>query len=157
MKNKSVGFLITGIAIIMGFIVLLFNIGLRKIVTQSCGHGSSCPMYGTIVLQTYVGLGLTAFVIVIGLFLIFSKPEEKIVVRKIKDKKKKLNLSGLDKAEKRVIELLQKENGGMFQRTLMEKLELGKVKTTRLLDKLESKGLIERKRRGMNNIVILRY
>jgi len=157
MKNKSVGFLITGIAIIMGFIVLLFNIGLRKIVTQSCGHGSSCPMYGTIVLQTYVGLGLTAFVIVIGLFLIFSKPEEKIVVRKIKDKKKKLNLSGLDKDEKRVIELLQKENGGMFQRTLMEKLELGKVKTTRLLDKLESKGLIERKRRGMNNIVILRY
>ena len=124
MKNKSVGFLITGIAIIMGFIVLLFNIGLRKIVTQSCGHGSSCPMYGTIVLQTYVGLGLTAFVIVIGLFLIFSKPEEKIVVRKIKDKKKKLNLSGLDKDEKRVIELLQKENGGMFQRTLMEKLEV---------------------------------
>ena len=38
----------------------------------------------------------------------------------------------------------------------MEKLDIGKVKTTRLLDKLEAKQLIERKRRGMNNIVVLR-
>ena len=156
MKNKSVGFLITGIALIMGFLVLLFNLGLRKIVAQTCSHGPDCSMYGTIAIQTYVGLGLTAFVIVIGLFLIFSKPEEKIVIRKIKDKRKKLNLNGLEKDEKRIIESLQKENGGMFQRTLMEKLEIGKVKVTRLLDKLESKELIERKRRGMNNIVILR-
>jgi len=157
MKNKSVGLLIIGIALIMGFLVLLFNLGLRNIVTQTCGHGSECPMYGTIALQTYIGLGLTAFIIVVGLFLIFSKPEEKIVVRRIKEKKKKLNLNGLDKDEKRIMELLQKENGGMFQRTLMEKLELGKVKVTRLLDRLESKELIERKRRGMNNIVVLRH
>ena len=44
----------------------------------------------------------------------------------------------------------------MFQPDLMEKLEIGKVKTTRLLDKLEAKQLIERKRRGMNNLVVLR-
>ena len=44
----------------------------------------------------------------------------------------------------------------MFQRDLMEKLEIGKVKTTRLLDKLESKQIIERKRRGMNNIIVLK-
>jgi uncharacterized membrane protein len=50
---------------------------------------------------------------------------------------------------------LQKENGGMFQADLMEQLNIGKVKTTRLLDKLESKQLIERKRRGMNNLIIL--
>ena len=43
----------------------------------------------------------------------------------------------------------------MFQSTLMEKLEIGKVKMTRLLDKLESKQLIIRKRRGMNNIIVL--
>ena len=39
----------------------------------------------------------------------------------------------------------------------MEKLNIGKVGITRLLDKLEAKQLIERKRRGMNNIVVLRY
>ena len=44
----------------------------------------------------------------------------------------------------------------MFQATLKEKLDVGKVKLTRLLDKLEAKQLIERKRRGMNNLVVLR-
>jgi len=44
----------------------------------------------------------------------------------------------------------------MFQSSLMEKMEIGKVKATRLLDKLEAKQIIERKRRGMNNIVVLK-
>jgi len=157
MKNKSVGCLISGIAIIIIIIVLVFNLGLRKIVAQTCSHGPDCSMYGTISIQTWTSLAIAGLILIIGLFLIFSKPEEKIIVKRIKEKKKKLNLNGLDKDEKRVMELLQKENGGMFQRTLMEKLEFGKVKVTRLLDRLESKELIERKRRGMNNIVILRH
>ena len=44
----------------------------------------------------------------------------------------------------------------MFQSALMEKIDIGKVKMTRLLDKLEAKQFIERKRRGMNNIVVLK-
>ena len=69
---------------------------------------------------------------------------------------KKLNLKGLNKEEKTVIELLKKENGGMFQADLKEKINIGKVGMTRLLDKLEAKQLVERKRRGMNNIVVLK-
>ena len=72
------------------------------------------------------------------------------------EKKKKLDLGGLDKKEKDLVKLLQKENGGMFQADLMEKMEIGKVKTTRLLDKLEAKQIVERKRRGMNNFVVLK-
>ena len=86
----------------------------------------------------------------------FTKPREKVIVKRIKDKKKKLDLSGLDKDERKVIDLLLNENGAMFQSSLMEKMEIGKVKATRLLDKLESKQLIERKRRGMNNIIVLK-
>jgi uncharacterized membrane protein len=86
----------------------------------------------------------------------FNKPKEKIVVKKIKEKKKKLDLAGLDKNEKEVIEILQEENGAIFQSSLMERLGIGKVGMTRLLDKLEAKQLIERKRRGMNNIVVLK-
>ena len=54
------------------------------------------------------------------------------------------------------IELLRKEGNAMFQADLMEKMEMGKVKTTRLLDKLEAKQLVERKRRGMNNLVVIK-
>jgi len=156
MRNKGVGFLVIGIALVMALMVLLFNNLIKENIGLTCSHGPSCEMYTDLAIQTWISLAIVAVIIIIGLFLIFSKPEEKIVVKRIKDKKKKLNLNGLDKDEKKIIELLQKENGGMFQRTLMEKLELGKVKVTRLLDRLESKELIERKRRGMNNIVILK-
>ena len=61
----------------------------------------------------------------------------------------------MDDEEKMIVEILQKENGAIFQSSLMEMLGTGKVKITRLLDKLEAKELIERKRRGMNNIVVL--
>jgi len=117
-------------------------------------------MYDTIKTQTYFSITLAGLVLVVGIFLVFSRPEqiEKIIIKKIKQKykKKQINTEGLDTDEKQVIELLQSESGGMFQADLMEKLEIGKVKATRLLDKLEAKQLIERKRRGMNNIVVLR-
>ena len=58
--------------------------------------------------------------------------------------------------EKKVIELVINEGKAMFQKELMDKLEIGKVKMTRLLDKLEAKQFIIRKRRGMNNIVVLK-
>ncbi|MBU1136690.1 MAG: MarR family transcriptional regulator [Nanoarchaeota archaeon] len=156
MQNKNVGFLILGMSLIIITIVLIFNLGLKKIVTQTCTHGSECSMYGTISIQTGISLAIAWLVFIIGLFLIFSKSEEKIVIKTIKDKKKKIDLTNLDKDEKKIMKLILEERGGMFQADLMEKLEIGKVKTTRLLDKLEAKQLIERKRRGMNNIVILK-
>ena len=66
-----------------------------------------------------------------------------------------MNLSGLNSQEKEATNLIIKEKG-IFQKTLMEKMNLGKVGMTRLLDKLESKGIIERKRRGMNNFIALK-
>jgi len=158
MKNKNVGLLVIGIAVVIGIIVLIFNMGLKNLVGETCTHGSTCSMFDTIAVQTYISLAIALLILIIGLFLIFSKPEEKIVIKTktIKEKKKKLSLEGLDKQEREVIKILQNENGAIFQKTLMEKLEVGKVGITRLLDRLEAKQFIERKRRGMNNIVVLR-
>jgi len=156
MENKHVGLLIIGIAVVMAILVLLFNSVLKDAIGLSCTHGSTCEMYIGVNVQTWISLSIVGIVFILGLFIMFTKPKEKVIVKKVKEKKKKLDLSGLDKDEKKVIDLLVKENGGMFQASLMEKLEIGKVKTTRLLDKLEAKQLIERKRRGMNNLVILK-
>ena len=156
MENKNVGWLIIGIGVVMGIMVLIFNSVLKSAIGATCSHGPSCGMYNGTNIQTWISLSIVFIIFVIGFFIMFSKQKEKIVVKKIKEKKKKLNLEGLDKDEKKVINLLHGENNAMFQSTLMEKLEIGKVKTTRLLDKLEAKQLIERKRRGMNNIVVLR-
>src|SRR3989344_3743780 len=164
MENKNVGYMILGIAVLLIVIIFLYNNALKEIIVGSCGieHAVSCPMTQSVNQQTYLALGIVGLLIVIAIILIFSKPYERIVIQEKKvrvevpEKKKKIDTSSLNKDEKKVIELLQKENGTMFQADLMEKIEVGKVGMTRLLDKLEAKQFIERKRRGMNNVVGLR-
>lgn len=156
MKNKNVGFLIAGISVVIAAIVLIFNSALKNVIGDTCSHGPSCSMYDTLAIQTWISLSIAALILVIGLFLIFAKEPEKIIIKKIKEKKRKLNLEGLDKKEKEVVEILLEEKGAVFQASLMEKLGVGKVGLTRLLDKLEAKQIIERKRRGMNNIIVLK-
>lgn len=158
MENKHVGFIIIGISVVLALIVFLFQNALQEIVSISCGleHSVVCPMNQTINQQTYLSLGIVGILVVIGFVFIFMKPKEKVVIKKVKEAKKKLDLSGLDSKEKEVVKILEEENGTVFQATLMEKLSTGKVGITRLLDKLESKQIIERKRRGMNNIVVLK-
>lgn len=158
MENKHVGGLIISIGIIVGVIVLIFNFTLNDLINATCSHGPTCTMYDTLSIQTWMSLSIVAIIIIIGVVIMFSKPKERVVIQKVKvkEKKKKLDVKGLDRDEKRVIRFLQKEGKAVFQSDLREKLEIGKVKTTRLLDKLEAKQLIERKRRGMNNIVVLR-
>lgn len=158
MENKHVGFLILGMAVLLIVIILLYQSALKEVVVASCGaeHATTCPMNTNINQQTYLCLAIVGLLVVIGLVLIFTKPKEKIIIKKVKERKKRINLNNLDKDEKRVIDLLLKENRAMFQASLMEKLGIGKVKATRLLDKLEAKQLIERKRRGMNNLVVLK-
>ena len=155
-QNKNIGGLIIGIGFIVGVIVLIFNKTLNGLIDATCSHGPTCTMYDTLSIQTWMSLSIVAIIIIIGIVIMFTKPKERIVIKKVKEKKKRLNLKGLDKEEMDVINFLRKEGRVVFQSDLKEKLEIGKVKTTRLLDKLEAKQLIERKRRGMNNIVVLR-
>jgi uncharacterized membrane protein len=156
MENKTVGWIVTGIAILMAIMVWIFNSALKRIVGDTCTHGDSCSMYDTIAVQTWVSLAIVGVVLIIGIVLMFVKPKEKVIVKTIKEKKKKKDYSSLDKKEKEVVNLLLNEGNAMFQADLMEKLNIGKVGVTRLLDKLESKQIVERKRRGMNNLVVLR-
>ena len=157
MENRKVGWLIIGIATIVSIIVGIFNHSLKKIVGTTCSHGPSCSMYNTMSAQLWLSVSIILIIVAIGLYIMFSKPEEKTIIKKITKKapKKKLNLTGLNAKEKQAIKIIQNENGVIFQADLKEKLEIGKVGMTRLLDKLEAKQLIERKRRGMNNVVVL--
>ena len=70
--------------------------------------------------------------------------------------KKKVTYSKLDEEEKKILELLQKNEGSQYQSDLIKETGFSKVKMTRILDKFESKGYIDRKRRGMTNIVFLK-
>lgn len=149
-----------GISILIIFIILLFNSAMKEILNQGCpltGEHSMeiCPAYGTINQQTYLSLGIVGLLVIIGLFLIFSKPNERIIIKKISNKKTRLDTSELKNEERQILELIQK-NKAIFQADLIEKTGFGKAKMTRIIDRLEGKGFVERKRRGMTNVVVLK-
>jgi uncharacterized membrane protein len=58
--------------------------------------------------------------------------------------------------EAQVYKIIADENGMVFQNKIIEKTGFTKVKVSRILDTLEHKGLLERRRRGMSNVVVLR-
>ncbi len=160
MENKHVGWLVVSIGVVMAIVVFLFNNLIKDNIGLTCSHGPTCEMYAGLNVQTWISFAIVAIVIIIGFVIMFSKPKEKIIIhtktRTITEKKKPIDKSKLDAKERGMVELLEKENGTMFQADLMEKLGIGKVGITRLLDKLEAKQIIERKRRGMNNVVVLK-
>jgi len=162
MKNRIVGLIIISIALLIGFIIYSFNKALTEIVSTSCSHGPECPMWGSINFHTNVSIGVMIFVLLIGLYLMFFGQDEKIIkqVKVVRKPDKKTDYSidkkGLSEEEKYVLDKLIEFEGSMLQSEIVEKTNYSKVKVTRILDKLEARGLIERKRRGMTNLVVLK-
>ncbi len=159
MENKYVGYLLLGVSVLVILLILLFNVTLKDIVKASCGelHGDSCPMGRNVDQQTYIALGVVGLLIIVSFVLIFSEPYEKVIVktRTVQKRKKKIDMAGMRSEDKKVLKLIQ-EKGALFQADLIEETEFGKAKMTRIIDRLEGKGFVERKRRGMTNVVVLK-
>lgn len=158
MRNKTVGWIIIGLAAIIGIIVFLFNNAMTNIVSNSCSMGPTCSMYGQIKVQTWISMIIIGIIAIIGTAIMFMKPSviEKIKKVQIEKKHKPVNYSKLDKEEKVLVKVIEENEGSIFQAELVEKSGYDKVKVTRILDRLEGKQIIERKRRGMTNVVLLR-
>ena len=161
MENKYVGYLLLGVSVLVIILIVLFNSTMKSFVDETCSleHGSSCPMYAAISKQTYLALGVVGLLIIVSFALIFSKPQKEIIIQtktiEKKAPKKTYDLTDLKPEEKQVFELIQ-NNKAIFQSDLIEKTQFGKAKMTRIIDRLEGKNFVERKRRGMTNVVVLK-
>jgi len=89
--------------------------------------------------------GIATIIIVAGAYLVIP-PQSK------KPKK----MPKLDDDEKKIVDLLRSHDGSLYQSDLIKETEFSKVKMTRILDRLEGKHVIDRKRRGMTNMIILK-
>ena len=121
----------------------------------TCSHDKTavCPFaeINKLSVPKYLGLMADLLLFALGVFLFVQKKEGGKSLEHAKSVAK--NLEG---EEAQVMSLLLEGEGMMFQNELVEKTGLSKVKITRLLDKLEGKGLVERRRRGMTNVIILK-
>ncbi len=159
MKNKHVGYLIIGIVLVFFVIVISFNMALDNIVNDTCTHGLKCPMQITLRNQEIISYSLMGLLVLVGLFVAFFMKEDLDEYKKeIKLSPEEVNqkIENLEPEEKSVMQIVLREEGSVYQSDLIKETNLSKVKVSRLLDRLEGKGLIERKRRGMTNIIILK-
>ena len=161
MENKNVGWLLLAVSILIIIFTFLYSDALDEAVRTSCflqhGDVQSCEMFDSVTKQTYFSLSIAGLVVIVSLFLLFSKQKEKLIVKKIKEKQiaKKVDLSSYRPEEKQVYDLI-KENNAIFQADLIEKTGFSKARMTRIVDKLEGHNLVERKRRGLTNVVVLK-
>ena len=162
MKNKYVGLLVISIAIILFFVLMSFNNALESIVNATCTHGVECTMNTTLKTQKIISYSLIGLLVIVGLFVTFFTKDESVKLELTESKKeiseleKKKKMENLDEEEKQIMNIIFKEKGSVFQSQIVKETTQTKVKITRILDRLEGKGLIERRRRGMTNIIILK-
>jgi uncharacterized membrane protein len=163
-ENKTAMGLIAIMLILFAVAIFFYNRTLNDLAAGSCSDtaGPACPHEKVVETQNIV---IAVLILVIALIVgwIFlqmrKKPEpergEKMAAPERKQTKK-IDVSSLDSDEKKIIGILQEKGGSAFQSDVVKELGYSKVKVSRLLDRLEQKGMVERKRRGMANLVVIR-
>ena len=110
--------------------------------------GKPCPF------QTLQSLVFPKYVTIISLLSIFIYG---LFLRKTVPKPSNIKTpKDLDEEEQKIFDLIKDSEGAIYQSDIVSKTEWSKVKVTRILDKLEHKNIIERRRRGMTNIIMLK-
>ncbi|MBI2970947.1 MAG: MarR family transcriptional regulator [Candidatus Aenigmarchaeota archaeon] len=152
--NRQIGLIVILFAAAFALIVLDFTRkveSLNAVLHQNCTLPDAiCPFVGT-PHQALVGFAITGLLFLFGILLVFMSRKEVAAELETKEKTEKL-VKELGKDEQKLYETVRSA-GAVFQSELVEKTGFTKVRVTRILDKLEAKGLVERKRRGMTNIV----
>ena len=140
---------------------LIYSFGQRIIEANAEGcacvaEGDFCPMgHNTAPVEVYVGYTVVILLGAVGGFLIFSSRQAEVREKEARREWEKV-LKTLNGDEKTVYETISSSDGVIFQSDLVEKVQWPKVKVSRVLDRLEARGLVERRRRGMSNIIILK-
>lgn len=122
----------------------------------SCpGLATGCTVLGHIQVTDFLGLGAIAAAVFGGAYISVRSwlRQKNIFATSTNILESVKNLAGNDKA---VYDAVVKADGTIFQSDVMKQIGFSKVKTSRILDRLEAKGLVERRRRGMANLVVLR-
>ena len=111
-------------------------------------QSSRVPMFWVLPLMAFVGILVGS----VSYMIMNSKVEMKNTVIK---KDSKIILNFLNPNEKRVVDKLLENQGKVQQIELSRLPDMSKVKTHRLLNDMERKGIIKRERYGKVNLIVL--
>src|SRR3989344_7417119 len=161
-ENRTMLGIIVVLLLLIVAAVFFYNRTLNELAIGACTDKSiNCPHQKVVETQNAVIAVLIAVVAIVAGWvayqMYFKKPEPQIVhihgakaAQKAHDSRE-IDMSRLDSDEKKVFEILQDAKGSVFQSEIIKRTGYTKVKISRILDKMEQREIIERKRRGMSN------
>ncbi len=161
MKINKIRLISTGIIFLSSILFILFFMFTDDIMKiqaiecqQVCGVNmpEECPHAQNIPLISYIGFTISFLILLAGIYLWINFG--KIIGKE--NKTSKIVIKSLGEDEKKVFEIIANSGGAVFQSELVEKTGFSKAKVSRILDKLEVKNLVERRRRGMTNMVVIK-
>jgi len=176
MENKYWAILFIVFAVLFGVILFAYDQTLSKIAANSCStEEANCPHAQEANAERIViAAEFIVIVILLALLLWRNNKQEPSSAPLTKQapieegaeeptpKKSEarlfapVDLSSLDSEEKRAYDIIKDKGGSVFQSDIIRETGFTKVKVSRILDKLENRGVLERKRRGMANIIVLK-
>ena len=159
---RYVGIVLIVLSIVLFVIMYNFSTTMLEMIDSGqvgvCESFEVCP-HVMVLNQAYVGYFLSFVILIIGIFLVIygGKPEP-TPEPEPSGKKDKWDdvVKTLKGDEKEIYENIMASEGVIFQSDLVEHSGFPKAKVSRILDKMEARGLLERKRRGMANAVVLK-
>ncbi len=160
MDMRRAGIILIAVGVAILGLTYLFKLQEDKHLEQVSIETGTCFIDGECVYEErdftlyIIGGLLGAFILSFGVYFIFLKHTGNAAGTSVT--RTEIDTSQLTDEELKVYHYLKEHKGSAYQSELARDLELTKVKVTRILDRLEGFGVLERKRRGMTNIVILR-
>jgi|SRR3989338_4455275 len=152
--------ILIAISIGMIFVIYQYNQDIlirNAILHQNCNLPDNiCPFKTTIPTETVFAALADVGIFIVAVYLLMKgKKQETLILHKTSQVKKAIK--ALEGDDKKVYEMVVNANGFIFQNDIIGKTGFSKVKVTRILDKLEGRGLVERRRRGMSNAIVLKH
>ncbi len=155
LTTKQIGVAVSVMAVLSFFVTISFTqrlIADNELLHQNCPLPAGiCPFTGFPIQSAAAFLFDTAL-LALGLYMVYGQNKGayagRAAVRISEDAMKSL---GDD--EKKLYGMVVAE-GAVFQSDLVDESGYSKVKVTRILDKLEGRGFVERRRRGLANMIV---
>jgi DNA-directed RNA polymerase specialized sigma subunit len=169
METKKLGFLILGMSIVLGFIMLGYMNQLSLQGQQlHCNPTQECQQVNSLLGTSHIAVGFLSFIFALGFYLLFFDKSGNVELKDesgfntnfkekeqtTADDKFNLILRPLDENEKKVLVSI-KEQEGITQSTLKYRTNLSKAKISQVLTSFEKKNLIARKVKGKTYEVFL--
>jgi hypothetical protein len=166
LNPKKLGIAVIALAILLGVVLTIVKVNFDSQAVFLCEavqdnpdiEMSNCPAHtSSTPWLLLVAFGVAFLMLGSGIYLTISHNPKPTATPKPKQQIPEIDLNDFTEEEKKIYNLLKAKGGSMFQGDIVRMSGLSKVKVTRILDHLElDKEILERRRRGMSNLVVLK-